>query len=201
MDALAPEQRRDRTFLSLERIFLAASEQRPLLILIDDLHWADALSLEFLDRLIQLINRNQIQEHTALFFIMSRPSEHQMSTLGTILTQLIQTPHRTFRLTALDDAQSDTLVSALLDQQMPAQLTQLINERALGNPFYVEEILRSCIEDGTLQQEESGWEITKAIADVQIPGSVQDIIAARIDRLPPENKRITQHAAIIGRTF
>ena len=201
MQTLAPEQRRDRTFLSLERILLAASEKRPLLILIDDLHWADALSLEFLDRVIQLINRDLVQERSALFFIMSRPSEDPLSPLGTILTQLIQQPHRTYRLTALDDTQSETLVSALLDQRMPIQLSQRINERALGNPFYVEEILRSFIEDGTLEQSDGIWTISRDIAEVQIPGSVQDIIAARIDRLPPENKRITQHAAIIGRTF
>ncbi len=201
METLAPEQRRDRTFLSLERILFAASEKRPLLILIDDLHWADALSLEFLDRVIQLINRDLVEERSALFFIMSRPAEDPMSPLGTILTQLIQQPHRTFRLTALNDTQSETLVSALLDQRMPIQLSQRINERALGNPFYVEEILRSFIEDGTLEQSDGIWTITHNIADVQIPGSVQDVIAARIDRLPPENKRITQRAAIIGRTF
>ena len=201
METLAPEQRRDRTFLSLERILLGASDEQPLLILIDDLHWADVLSLEFLDRILQLINRNQIKDHAAHFFIMSRPAEDPMTPLGNILTQLIQTPHRTFRLTALDNVQSETLVSALLGQQMPEQLLQLINERAQGNPFYVEEVLRSFIEDGTLQQEASGWHIAQDMTEVQVPESVKDIIAARIDRLPPENKRITQRAAIIGRTF
>lgn len=201
METLAPEQRRDRTFLSLERILINASEKRPLLILIDDLHWADALSLDFLERLLQLINRDQVQNQTALFFIMSRPAEDPMSPLGNILTQLVQQPHRTFRLNALDNTQSDTLVAALLDQQMSEQLLQLINNRAQGNPFYVEEVLRSFIEDDTLQQTEAGWQVARNIADVQIPESVQDIIAARIDRLPPENKRITQRAAIIGRTF
>ena len=117
MDTLAPEQRRDRTFLSLESILLSASAKRPLLILIDDLHWADALSIDFLERLLQLVNRDQVKKSTALFFIMSRPAEDPMSPLGNILTQLVQRPHRTFRLAALDDTQSEALVSALLDQK------------------------------------------------------------------------------------
>lgn len=199
---LTPEQRRDRTFLSLERILLAASGVRPLLLLIDDLHWADALSLDFLERLLQLIQQKQTAGHTAHFFILSRPPENTESALSRILAQLNHPPHWACPLTALDSAQSERLVTALLDQQIPPALLQLIQEHAQGNPFYAEEILRSFIEDGTLERNGGNqWRVTRPVADVKIPGSVQDIIAARLDRLPPENKRITQRAAIIGRTF
>ncbi len=202
MTHLAPEQRRDRTFLSLERILLAAAGGRPLLLLIDDLHWADALSLDFLERLLQLIQQGQTAGHAAHFFILSRPAENPESALSRVLTQLNQPPHCTYTLTALDSDQSEQLVAALLDQQIPPALQQLIQEHAQGNPFYVEEILRSFIEDGTLERNGGDqWRVTRPVADVKIPGTVQDIIAARLDRLPPENKRITQRAAIIGRTF
>ncbi|NKQ37530.1 MAG: tetratricopeptide repeat protein, partial [Chloroflexi bacterium] len=202
MTHLAPEQRRDRTFLSLERILLAASGGRPLLLLIDDLHWADALSLDFLERLLQLIQQGQIAGHAAHFFILSRPAENPDSALARLLDQLNQPPHCACTLTALDSDQSEQLVAALLDQQIPPALLRLIQEHAQGNPFYVEEILRSFIEDGTLKPNGGDqWRVTRPVADVKIPGSVQDIIAARLDRLPPENKRITQRAAVIGRTF
>ncbi len=198
---LDPEQRRDRTFLSLERIYLAAASQNPMLLIIDDLHWADMLSMSFLERILQLVSRDVSKNRGTMILILSRPAEDPTSTLHHILTRL-KDEHQSIELTALATDQAEKLITELLDQELPAELSQLITKQAQGNPFYVEEMIRSLIEDGTLQQDEqTNWQITRAIADVQVPGSVQDIIAARLDRLPPGNKRITQHAAIIGRTF
>jgi predicted ATPase len=203
MQGLNPEQRRDRTFLSLERILDTASANTPLLILIDDLQWADVLSLGFTDRLIQMIGANAAHNRSAMFLFLCRPIEELETTLGQLLAQLTKAPHRTLRLAALDANQSERLVAALLDQHMPADLLHLVIEHAQGNPFYVEEVLRSFIEDGTLYWEKTvgEWQVTRAVSDVRIPASVQDVLAARIDRLPPNDKRITQRAAIIGRTF
>lgn len=202
LQGLDPEQRRDRTFLSLERIFLAAANQSPMLFIIDDLHWADMLSMSFLERMLQMLSISDIQSRGAMFLILSRPAEVPESTLGKIHAELAK-EHQIVELTALDNTQAEKLITELLDQELPEDLTQLITRQTQGNPFYVEEIIRSFIEDGTLRQDEATnqWQVTRAIADVEVPGSVQDIIAARLDRLPPGNKRITQHAAIIGRTF
>jgi predicted ATPase/class 3 adenylate cyclase len=199
---LDPEQRRDRTFLSLERIYLAAASQAPMLLIIDDLHWADMLSMAFLERLLQMVSRDVLKKRGAMILILSRPAEDLTSTLAKVQTEL-HDAHQVIELTALDNFQSGQLITELLDQELPPELTQLISQQAQGNPFYVEEIIRSFIEDGTLHQDDTNnqWQVTRAIADVEVPGSVQDIIAARLDRLPPGNKRITQHAAIIGRTF
>ncbi len=197
---LEPEQRRDRTFLSLERVFLTAASMKQLLIFIDDLHWADALSLDFLDRILQMIARNEETTGSAMWFILSRPSENQQSTLGHLLALLKTAPHQTIMLTALQSSQAGSLINKLLDQKMPTALRDLITDHAQGNPFYVEEVIRSLIEDGTLKKNGT-WKITRKIKDVRIPPSVQDILAARIDRLPPDDKHITQRAAIIGRIF
>ncbi|MFO7678411.1 MAG: adenylate/guanylate cyclase domain-containing protein, partial [Chloroflexota bacterium] len=202
LTGLDPEQRRDRTFLSLERIYLAAASQTPLLLIIDDLHWADILSMSFLERLLHMVARGQLKNRGAMILILNRPAEDPISSLGQIQAEL-QADHQVIELTALDTVQAEQLITALLDQELPADLTQLITNQAQGNPFYVEEIIRSFIEDGTLHHDDvtQTWQITRAVADMAVPGSVQDIIAARLDRLPPTNKRITQHAAIIGRTF
>ena len=200
LQKLNPEQRRDRTFLSLERILLAAAAATPLLVLVDDLHWADSLSLAFLERVLQMIERGPRQECPALFLILSRPAEDPGSAHGRLLDRLGLPPHRALPLAALDAGQAETLITGLLDQPMPADLRRLIVEQAQGNPFYVEEVLRSLIENGILKRN-GQWRVTRAVADVRIPVSVQDILAARIDRLPPADKRVTQHAAIIGRTF
>lgn len=197
---LEPEQRRDRTFLSLERIFLAAAHMKPLLVLIDDLHWADALSLDFLKRILQIITGDDSQSGAAMFLIISRPAEDRESDLNHILQQLADAPFTTVRVTALNSSQAETLIEQLLDQQIAPDLRRLIIDHAQGNPFYVEEVLRALIEDGTLKKNGT-WNITQDIADISIPPSVQDLLAARIDRLPPADKRITQHAAIIGRIF
>ncbi|HEX6384443.1 MAG TPA: adenylate/guanylate cyclase domain-containing protein [Anaerolineae bacterium] len=200
LQGLNPEQRRDRTFLSLERILLGASAINPLLVLVDDLHWADALSLAFLERVLQLLGRNPPQQRMATFLILSRPAENPSSALCQVLDRLAEPPHRSLALTALDVGESERLITELLDQHMPEDLRQLVVEHVQGNPFYVEEVLRSLIEEGTLKRN-GEWRVARAVADVRIPASVQDILAARIDRLPPADKRVTQHAAIIGRTF
>ncbi len=200
---LDPEQRRDRTFLSLERILLAAAVESPLLLILDDLHWADVLSLAFLERILNLVARGLFTRQTVMLLILSRPAEDTISTLDQLLRELAQPPHRRLDLSSLNESQSTALMAGLLDQTLPTELSTLINAHAQGNPFFVEELIRSFIEDGTLQEDEpgGGWRVTRAVADVRVPGSVQDIIAARLDRLPPQNKQITQHAAIIGRTF
>ncbi|MCP5100099.1 MAG: tetratricopeptide repeat protein [Chloroflexi bacterium] len=197
---LEPEQRRDRTFLSLERIFLATANMKPLLIMIDDMHWADALSLDFLDRMLKLINQEELSTGSAMWLILSRRAENQESTLNKLLATLTEAPHKTISITALATAQAEALIENLLDQTIPIELQNLIVEHAQGNPFYVEEVIRSLIEDGTLKKN-GKWKVTQNVADIRIPPSVQDILAARIDRLPPTDKRITQHASIIGRIF
>lgn len=200
LESLEPEQRRDRTFLSLERIFIAAAKISPLLILIDDLHWADVLSLDFLSRLLQLIVQDGLEGGQAFIMILSRPAENPSSSLSRVQEQLTKAPFNTILLDTLDNQQAGSLITKLLDQEMPADLRDLIINHAQGNPFYVEEVLRSLIEDGTLKKNGS-WSLTQDLADIRIPPSVQDVLAARIDRLSPDDKAITQQAAIIGRIF
>jgi predicted ATPase len=199
---LDPEQRRDRTFLSLERIFLAISRQQPTLIMVDDLHWADSLSLTFLERLLQLTARG-LFDTPVMLLMLGRPPEEPTLGYGRVLQQFTIPPLYAIHLHALDATQSNHLINALLSPDIPKALRQLILEHAQGNPLYVEEVLRTLIEDGTLQKDSktNQWQVTRNIIDVKIPSSVQGIIAARVDRLPPKDKQIAQYAAIIGRVF
>jgi len=204
LQSLDPERRRDRTFLSLERVLLAVSAATPLLIVFEDLHWADGLSLSFIERLVQRAGDRRSDDRCALFMTVTRPAEDVESDLGRLLERMAQPPHQTLTLEPLDVEESGALVNGLLEGTgLPHEVLSLVLERAQGNPFFVEEILRSFIDDGTLRREpETGaWMMTRSVADMNVPHAVQGVMAARLDRLPPEDKHVAHRAAIIGRTF
>ncbi len=204
LTSLKPERRRDRIFLSLERLLLRVSAATPLLIIVEDLHWADGLSLSFVQRFIQSFNQVRSGDGAGLLLSITRPAEDRESLLAEVLDQMAAPPHDALVLEPLDRDQADMLVHRLLGRaDLPPGLLSLVLERAQGNPFFVEEILRSFIEDGTLTRDSGtdGWQITRRTAEVDVPDAVQGVMAARMDRLPAEDKHVAQHAAIIGRTF
>ena len=202
--SLDPEQRRDRTFLSLERVLHAASREVPLVMAVEDLHWADDLSLSFLNWLTARAEREWPAGHKMLLLVLSRPAEAGDTALARLLDRLAAPPHRALLLQPLDADLSGTLVADLLDgTTLPSELLGLLLDRAQGNPFYLEEILRSLIEAGVLVRDPTTgrWQATRSVAEIEVPGTVQGVIAARIDRLPATDKHVLQRAAIAGRTF
>ena len=203
LDTLTPEQRRDRIMLSLEQLFLRASAHQSLVLVVDDLHWADVLSSLFLEHLLRTVEEGETADGRALVLLLSRPPDDAQAEdrLNAFLERLKQSPHRYVGLRPLEPDQSRALVTALLREQVPPEVVHLVVERAQGNPFFVEEILRALIEDGVLRRTEAGWVLTRPVEEVEVPPSVQDLLAARLDKLPPTEKRVLQYAAIIGRTF
>jgi len=204
LQRLEPEQRRDRTFLSLERLLMAVSSAAPLLVIIEDLHWADALSLSFVERILQTVARGDISDRTALLLTDSRPAEEPESPLARVLEQMAQPPHQTLKLSLLNLQHTGALVSELIGEAaLPENLVSRILEQTQGNPFFVEEVIRSLIEDGTLihDPESDEWQVTQAEADIEVPDTVQSVLAARIDRLPTDDKHIVRRAAIVGHKF
>jgi tetratricopeptide (TPR) repeat protein len=204
LQALGPEQYRDRTLLSLERLLLASSAAAPLLIVVEDLHWSDALSILFMERLMRMVRHDLTDGHTALLLSISRPAEDAESPTARLLEQMTQPPHQTLALCPLASEEVSLLITELLEgADLPRDLVSLVLERAQGNPFFVEEILRSFMEDGTLARDAGTgtWQVTRAVDTAHVPHTVEDVLAARLDRLPAEDKRMAQNAAIIGRVF
>ncbi|MBN1956318.1 MAG: tetratricopeptide repeat protein [Anaerolineae bacterium] len=204
LHALAPEQRRDRVFLSLEWMLLAVSAVAPMPIILDDLHWADTTSCAVVERWAQVARRGATGNHTAFFLLISRPAEEPNSPLDQLIEQLSTPPCLALRLSPLDEGQSTALVSALLaGVDLPAELLTLITARAQGNPFFVEELLRTLIENKCLTHDPASgrWRVTQHVAELDVPGTVQGVLAARLDRLPPLDKQILQRAAVSGRVF
>jgi AAA ATPase domain len=185
--ALEPRQRHDRTLDAVKRLLLRESQIQPLLVVFEDLHWIDPQTQAFLDRLVESLPSARL-----VLLVNYRP-EYQHSWGGkTYYTQL--------RLDPLSPDSAEALLHALLgDDRSVAPLTALLSERTEGNPFFLEESVRALVETGALVGERGVYRLTTAPTRVEMPATVQAILAARIDRIPPEDKRLLQVAAVIGR--
>jgi len=175
------------------------ARERPLALAFDDLHWADSASLALLERCLTLTDQVPL-----LLLLIYRPErEHGCWTLGQTAGR--DYPHRytEIRLTPLDkDAgQDEQLVRNLLAlEELPPDLTQLI-ERAEGNPFYVEEIIRTLIDQEAIIRENGHWRLVRTIDVETVPDTLQGLLMARMDRLMEEARRTLQLASVIGRIF
>jgi len=186
---LAPEVRRKQTFEALRALFLAMSRQRPLVLAVEDPHWIDQPSEAFLDLLGESLGAARI-----MLLLIYRPGYHHRWSEKSYYTQVALHP--------LSQAESGAVIAAVLGvTEVPQDLQELITRKAEGNPFYVEEITRSFLERGIIQRHGATYRLSRAITASDVPETIQDVIASRLDRLPEDQKRVVQTAAVIGREF
>jgi oligopeptide transport system substrate-binding protein len=197
---LEGEQFKTGTFQAVEMLLECATGDHPLVLVCEDLHWADPTSIELLVQLLALTDRTPL-----LFICVFRPEpEHGSWRLRETAARRYRHRYTNLWLDPLSAAESETLVGNLLHVgELPQPLKQRILSRAQGNPFYVEEIVRSLIDDGAVVQDEvtGRWEATRDVVDMPIPDTLHGVLMARIDRLHEEAKRVLQMAAVIGRLF
>jgi tetratricopeptide (TPR) repeat protein len=183
---LEPPQRRQRTLDGLKRVLLRESQMQPLLLVFEDLHWIDTETQALLDSLVESLPTARL-----LLLVNYRPEYQHSWGSKTYYTQL--------RLDPLPPASADEFLQALLgDDPSLAPLKQLLIARTEGNPFFLEESVRTLVETGVLVGEPGAYRLVQALPTIQVPATVQAVLAARIDRLPPEEKRLLQTAAVIG---
>jgi len=184
--ALDPLQRRRRTLEALKRVLLRESQVQPLLVVFEDLHWIDSETQAVLDTLVESLPTAQV-----LLLVNYRPEYQHGWGSKTYYTQL--------RLDPLPEASADVLLQALLGPDpVLVPLTQLLIARTQGNPFFLEESVRTLVETGVLSGERGAYRLDQPLDSLQVPATVQALLAARIDRLPLEDKRLLQTAAVIG---
>lgn len=181
-----------------ERLHEAASEfldeltaERPVVMLVEDLHWAEEELLDLLDRLLLEVSGPLFLLGTSRPEILdTRPAwgggRRNASLLG---------------LEPLSERQTAQLVSELLAAKLPERVCEALVERAGGNPFFVEEVVGTLIDRGLLERSNGSWTARELPEGFEIPDSVQAVLAARIDLLPAVEKAALQAAAVIGRTF
>lgn len=186
------------TFLTLER----SARRRPLVVAFEDWHWADASSAALLEHLLPLSDRVPI-----LFVIASRSESQGPAQRFRIATSPNADPPlrhaRVLELAPLATTDSMTLVEQLLDGgALPATARDMLLKRAEGNPFYLGELVRAMMATGAIERDDDGnWRTTPQFMTVTLPGTIEELILARIDRLEDEAKQVLKAAAVVGRTF
>ncbi|UCC61498.1 MAG: tetratricopeptide repeat protein [Anaerolineae bacterium] len=208
MRELEGESLKLRTFHAVETFIECAAGRRPLVLVCEDLHWADPTSIELLEQLLALTDRAPL-----LLICIFRPQTEQGAwRIKEIAARLYRHRHTGLWLAPLSVAESEALVGNLLRVEgphpeavegLPHDLKRRILSHAEGNPFYVEEIIRSLIDSRAIVPDEvtGHWQAAQDMADIAIPRTLHGVLMARIDRLPEETKRILQLAAVVGRIF
>jgi predicted ATPase/class 3 adenylate cyclase len=184
--ALEPAHRRKLVFSALRRLLLALARARPVLLVVDDLHWLDSASRAFLDDLVSIV-RSRI----ALLVTFRPEFRHDWSGL-THVTEIQLVP-----LTAVEARE---LLENLLGRDDGVRsLQRRVSERGQGNPFFIEEIVRSLAETGVLTGRPADYRLGKRDPSVDVPATLEAVIAARVDRLPRSAKELLQAASAFGR--
>ncbi|HEV8441151.1 MAG TPA: AAA family ATPase [Methylomirabilota bacterium] len=184
---LDPPQRRERTLDAVKRLLLREGQAQPLLLVFEDLHWIDSETQALLDSLAESLPTARI-----LLLVNHRP-EYQHGWIS-------KSYYVRLRLDPLPLEGAEDLLRALIGDNPELQpLKQFLIERTEGNPFFLEESVRTLVETGALVGERGACRLAKALPSIQVPATVQAVLAARIDRLPADEKWLLQSAAVIGK--
>ncbi len=192
-----------QTHAALRQIFLAEAKRGPTVLILEDLHWVDPASKDFLEYLI-----HTTAETALLLVLVSRETERE-AVVRPILATAANEPERLvdIQLQALSETDGHTLIEQLVQQSTAEawSVKEHIVKRAEGNPFYIEEIIRMLIDQGGLvrEDEDMAWQVTSKANELlkTVPGTVRGLILARFDRLPESLRRTLQKAAILGTSF
>ena len=186
--------------LTSKRFFGRVAQERPLVLVFEDVHWIDQSSAELIEHLLPLVETVPL-----LICCVSRPV---MNSLEAHIRDVMAREHadrcRQITLSALSQSESAELTSNLLGlKALPVGLRDLILNKTEGNPFFIEEVVRTLIDMKVLVRDavSGGWEMRQEVEHVYVPDTIEGVIMARIDRLDDHLKEVLKHAAVIGRSF
>jgi class 3 adenylate cyclase len=180
-------EKKIRIFEAIRDLFFRESERKPLVLAIEDLHWIDKTSEECIAYLIDWLANARI----LLILLYRIEYTHQWGS---------KSYYSKIGLTQLGTASSSQLVQAILEGgDVVPELRELILSRTGGNPLYVEEFTHNLLENGLIDRRDQQYVLTRGVTEIQVPETIQGIIAARIDRVEENIKRVMQVASVIGR--
>jgi predicted ATPase/class 3 adenylate cyclase len=192
LSEMDPEIRRRRTLEAIRRVLVRETLDRPLVLVFEDLHWVDSETQALLELLVEGLATVRL-----LLLVNYRPQYRHEWGSKTYYTQL--------RLDPLGPEEAQELLTALLGEAATGadvdSLRSQILERTEGNPFFMEEMVQTLAEEGVLAGERGGYRLESAPRELHIPATVEGVLAARIDRLPAEEKELLQTLAVVGKEF
>jgi class 3 adenylate cyclase len=195
---LDPQGHQVRAQLALRRLLTALAARSPLVIILEDLHWADPSSVEMLTQLLPLASSERIM----FCLVMRSEPDAPGWRLATAARQALGSRLAELQLEALSTNDSRQLVSNLLEiEALPEKVRDLILKRAEGNPFFVEEVIRMLIDRAAIILNNGRWQAGGLIDTIDIPDNLQGLLLARIDRLPEDVRHTLLVASVIGRQF
>lgn len=191
---------------ALERLILKnirdllsrAASNLPIVIMVEDAHWADLSSISFMESLFKLV-----KSHRLLFLNVFRPDYKETGErLKSFLKENLPEHYREITVLPLKENESAELIGNLLNQtNLPDDIKRLILLRSEGNPFFIEEVLRSFIDEGLIEVNDNAFIVTDRIQYANIPETIDKVILSRIDRLDEKTKGLLRTASVIGRNF
>jgi predicted ATPase/class 3 adenylate cyclase len=190
---LEPEQLKRQIFMAVRALVERRLATGPLVLVVEDLHWADAASIELIGAVA-----DRLADRPLLVLLMYRPTL-EPDALGTS-----HTPHTAIEVAPLSRSGSEDLLAAWFGDSthlFPERLRALILERAGGNPLYLEEVVRTLLSAGVLVRDGQAWHCTAEAATAQVPATLHGLLLARLDRLDAAERRVIQEAAVIGPRF
>ena len=198
----SPEQIMHQTLMRLRDFLVTIAREKPLLLILEDLHWADTLSLELIMQLM-----DELVTTPLMFLCVYRPSqeteiEPRLRQLPGIAERKCVDRYTEINLKQLSTLESRQLVETLLAiDNLPESVKEMILQRSEGNPFFIEEVIRSLLDRDLIYREGERWKARGEIIDLDVPDTIQSVILARVDRLESEAKYVLQCASVIGRLF
>src|SRR6266478_1782845 len=185
--ALDPAQQQRRTLEAVKLLLLEESRLQPVTVLFEDLHWIDSKTQAVLETLVESVPSRRV-----LLLLSYRPEYQHTWSNKSYYAQL--------RLDPLSPESAHSLLDVLVGHEVAtAALKAVLIERTGGNPFFLEESVRAAVETGVLVGDRGDYRLARPAGEIRVPATVQAVLAARIDRLPPEDRTLLQTAAVIGR--
>jgi class 3 adenylate cyclase/tetratricopeptide (TPR) repeat protein len=183
---------------NLRDLLSRAASIRPVVIIIEDAHWCDLSSVIFLESLFKLVRKQQI-----LFVIVFRPGHAETGErMRKFTAENLAGHHLEINVEPLAEQESNALIQNLLHKvNLPEEINRLIIDRAAGNPFFIEELIRSFIDEGLIEVKDDKFLLTENIKYANIPESIDKVLLSRIDRLDEKTKELLKTASVIGRNF
>jgi predicted ATPase len=198
IDQMEAQEIKASIFRSVAWFYRQLARQKPLMLVLENLHHADTTSIELIAYLFDAVRQDPVM----LVLLMRPMREHPSAKLPPIAKKVLDDRATEISFSRLSDPECDQLLRHLLKvERVPDAILTMVRARADGNPLYIEEIARSMVDDAIVERTDGELRLIRDLDQVSIPGSIQGLVMARIDKLPGTLKDVLHIAAVLGPTF